>query len=55
MNSFETLREIILNRRSVKPALMNGKKIDKNIIEQLLELADWAPTHDCIAAIQRRA
>lgn len=45
MNSFETLREIILNRRSVKPALMNGKKIDKNIIEQLLELADWAPTH----------
>lgn len=45
MNSFETLREVIYNRRSVKPALMNGKKIGKEIIEQLLELADWAPTH----------
>jgi nitroreductase len=24
---------------------MNGKKIDDSIIHQLLELADWAPTH----------
>lgn len=24
---------------------MNGKKIDDSIIQQLLELADWAPTH----------
>lgn len=24
---------------------MNGKKIDDSIIKQLLELADWAPTH----------
>jgi len=45
MNSFETLREIIRNRRSVKPALMNGRKIAKETIIQLLELADWAPTH----------
>jgi len=45
MNNFETLQGIIRNRRSVKPALMNGKKIDKETIVQLLELADWAPTH----------
>lgn len=45
MNAFETLRGIITGRRSTKPAEMNGKKIDPVIIQQLLELADWAPTH----------
>ncbi|QEC68733.1 nitroreductase [Panacibacter ginsenosidivorans] len=45
MTNFETLQHIIKGRRSSKPALMNGKKIDNSIIQQLLELADWAPTH----------
>lgn len=45
MNNFETLQRIILNRRSNKPVLMNGKKIEDNLVQQLLELADWAPTH----------
>lgn len=39
------LEKIIRERRSVKPSLMNGKKINTSIIQQLLELADWAPTH----------
>ncbi len=39
------LEKIIYERRSVKPSLMNGKKISTSIIEQLLALADWAPTH----------
>ena len=39
------LEKIIYERRSVKPSLMNGKKINTSIIEQLLALADWAPTH----------
>lgn len=43
--NFETIQTIIHNRRSCKPALMNGKKIEDAIIYQLLELADWAPTH----------
>ena len=43
--NFEILQDIIRNRRSSKPALMNGKKIDDAAIRQLLELADWAPTH----------
>ncbi|MEO7121165.1 MAG: nitroreductase [Ginsengibacter sp.] len=43
--NFEILQNIIQNRRSSKPALMNGEKIDDAIIRQLLELADWAPTH----------
>ncbi len=43
--NFEILQDIIQHRRSCKPALMNGKKIDDAIIQQLLELANWAPTH----------
>src|SRR5665213_167715 len=43
--NFEILQHIVQNRRSSKPALMNGEKIDDAIIHQLLELANWAPTH----------
>jgi nitroreductase len=43
--NFEVLQHIIQNRRSCKPALMNGEKIDDSTIHQLLQLADWAPTH----------
>lgn len=45
MNTFETLQSIIQFRRSTKPSDMNGKIIPKEIVEHLLELADWAPTH----------
>jgi len=45
MNRFEVLQNIIQSRRSTKPAEMNGKKIDNALINQLLALADWAPTH----------
>lgn len=43
--NFEIISEIIKNRRSCKPALMNGEKIEDTLVWQLLELADWAPTH----------
>lgn len=43
--NFEMLDNIIKNRRSCKPALMNGEKIDDAAINDLLKLADWAPTH----------
>jgi nitroreductase len=45
MQSFEILQNIIRNRRSTKPADMNGQLIDNALVHQLLELADWAPTH----------
>ncbi len=45
MNNFNVLQEIITARRSIKPASLNGKKIDNEQIKQLLELANWAPTH----------
>ncbi|EHQ30727.1 nitroreductase family protein [Mucilaginibacter paludis] len=42
---FDTLSSVIKNRRTTKPPEMNGKKIPDEVITQLLELADWAPTH----------
>jgi nitroreductase len=45
MDQFEAIKQTITNRRSVKPAAMNGKKINDAQIQQLLQLANWAPTH----------
>lgn len=42
---FDNLSSVIKNRRTTKPPEMNGKKIPDEQINQLLELADWAPTH----------
>lgn len=44
-DNFSILSDIIKSRRSTKPAQMNGNKIPDEQVEQLLELADWAPTH----------
>jgi nitroreductase len=44
-NTFLTVAENIKNRRTVKPAMMNGHKAPNGHIAALLELADWAPTH----------
>jgi nitroreductase len=45
MEKFNTLSEIIVSRRSNKPATFNGNKIEDTQIEALLNLAHWAPTH----------
>ena len=45
MSNFSILSDTIKTRRTTKPALFNGSKIPDEQIEQLLELADWAPTH----------
>ena len=44
-NHFQILGDIIKNRRSLKPAKMNGKKIPDGQVKELLQLANWAPTH----------
>lgn len=44
-NKFEIFAEIAKTRRTVKPAKMNGKLVPDDHVRQLLELADWAPTH----------
>jgi nitroreductase len=45
MNNFSKLEEIVINRRSTKPTAFNGQTIDDHQIRQLLELANWAPSH----------
>lgn len=45
MNNFSKLEEIVTNRRSTKPTAFNGQTIDDHQIRQLLELANWAPSH----------
>jgi len=44
-NQFEQLETIIRNRRSISWAKMNGQVIPDETVNQLLALADWAPTH----------
>ncbi|MEL6319816.1 MAG: nitroreductase [Cyanobacteria bacterium J06626_14] len=41
----DTIHHAIRTRRSTKPRCFNGKKIDDAIIWQILENANWAPTH----------
>ncbi len=39
------LKEIIANRRTIKPDQMTGERVDDHLINQILESANWAPTH----------
>ncbi len=43
--SLRNLRSIIVNRRTLKPDNYTGEKIDDHLIEEVLEAANWAPTH----------
>ena len=47
MNAHMTneISRLIRNRRSVFPAQYSGEIISKEIIEEILENANWAPTH----------
>lgn len=39
------LEETIKGRRSIFPKQMNGDKVPVAVIDSMLELANWAPTH----------
>lgn len=41
----DQINQIIQSRRSTKPRLFNGQKIQDEIIWQILENANWAPNH----------
>jgi nitroreductase len=43
--SATTVEKVIIARRTVKPTSMNGAKIADETVRQLLQMADWAPTH----------
>lgn len=41
----ESIDRVIQSRRSTKPRLFNGQKIEDRIVWQILENANWAPNH----------
>jgi nitroreductase len=46
MNEFsDRFNQLILSRRSTKPRFFNGQKIENSLVWQILENANWAPTH----------
>lgn len=45
MNQFEQISRIIKERRSVFPPMFNGEKVADEVVMELLENANWAPTH----------
>jgi nitroreductase len=44
-NKYSIIANIIKDRRSIKPAKLNGKIIPDELVKDILTLADWAPTH----------
>jgi len=47
MNNYDTqeINNLISSRRSVYPTMYSGEIINDDIINQILENANWAPTH----------
>lgn len=43
--SYQAIQQVITGRRTIKPAQMNGQYIPNGQVQELLALADWAPTH----------
>src|SRR5690606_36911749 len=41
----QMINDIIRNRRSVFQSQYSGEKVDDAIVEQMIENANWAPTH----------
>ncbi|MEM7594554.1 MAG: nitroreductase [Cyanobacteria bacterium P01_A01_bin.83] len=41
----EHFNELVKTRRSTKPRLFNGNKIEDSIVWQILENSNWAPNH----------
>ena len=43
----ETIEHCIRSRRSVKPAAFSDVPVADEVIDRMLEAANWAPTHGC--------
>ena len=44
-NKASTINQIIRERRSIKPDSFNDQKVSTADLHQILENANWAPTH----------
>jgi len=41
----QMVERLLKNRRTVKPAMFSGEVINKELVDKLLSVAKWAPTH----------
>lgn len=41
----EEINRLIKNRRSIYTSMFTGERVEDRIVEQMLENANWAPTH----------
>lgn len=41
----ETVNELLRERRSIYPAQYTGEPVDEQVIKDMIENANWAPTH----------
>lgn len=41
----DEVNRLIKNRRSIFPKMYTGEEVPRNVVEQMLENANWAPTH----------
>ena len=41
----EMVENLLKNRRSIKPAMFSDKVINKELVNKVLSVANWAPTH----------
>lgn len=44
-SSAASIRDLILGRRSIYPNQYSGEEVPREMVEQLLEAAHWAPNH----------
>lgn len=45
MNSTDVVNSVVRNRRSIYTSMFSGERVEDEVINQMLENANWAPTH----------
>lgn len=45
MSNMKAITEVIRTRRTCKPKLLSNRPIERSLIDEILENANWAPTH----------
>mgnify|MGYP000017216921 CR=1 FL=1 len=44
-SNFEIISDVIRNRRAIFPVQYSDEPIEQDVVDQIVELANWAPTH----------
>lgn len=44
-HNLSQIKALIEDRRNIAPELFSGRKVHREIIEEMLDMARWAPTH----------